>query len=383
MPKLTARQVATAKGPKRLGDGDGLWLEISATGRKRWLVRYFPSPGRPTEKAIGNATYVTLADARIAAHDFKRNLALGIAPTKRVTFGEVAADVLEAKSPSLKLTTARQWKRWLRYCDTLTDRDISTLTVDDCLAVLRPLWTTKSASADRVRALLEMVFSAAKVRGLRTGDNPATWRGNLDQLLAKRPTLVNGHHAALPYAEAPALFQRLESEGVVGRAMQFLMLTALRKMEALGARWSEIDRDLLNVPATRMKMKKAFTVPLSAPALAILEHQRQVATGDHVFPSPFSDRPLSTGALNNMLIRLGVGGTIHGFRSMFRDWCGDCTDAPREVAEAALAHTVTGVEGSYRRGDALEKRKVLMQRWGRFLTERTLANIGAQARTLN
>jgi integrase len=364
--KLTARQVQTAKGPGRLIDGDGLTLEISATGRKRWLLRFSLS-GRVTEKALGSAEFISLAEARVKAFEFRKNLALGIAPVSAITFGEIAKEVLRSKS-HLRPSTASQMVVWLRHCDPLANRRIVSLSVDDCTALLAPLYDSVPRVADRVRALMADVFSAAKVRGHYTGDNPCTWTKNLDQILPRRPQAVN--HAALPYSEAPALFKALAAEGVVGHATQFLMLTALRKMEAVEVRWTEIDGDVLTVSADRMKTGKPHRVPLSPDALAIIDHQRSLGEiSDLVFTSPRGiGKPLAPSAVNDMLKRLGVGGTVHGLRTTFAMWAQEQA-FDSVLIEQALAHVVgNATTRAYLRSDNLERRRDLMNRFATYLT---------------
>jgi integrase len=364
--KLTARQVQTAKGPGRLIDGEGLTLEISATGRKRWLLRFSLS-GRVTEKALGSAEFISLAEARDKAFEFRKNLALGIAPAKKITFGEIATEVLASKS-HLRPSTASQMVVWLRHCAPIADRHIGSLKVDDCTAVLAPLYASVPRVADRVRALMADVFSAAKVRGHFNGDNPCIWKGTLDQILPRRPSIVN--HAALPYAEAPALYRALGDEGVVGRATRFLMLTALHKMEAVEARWSEVSDGVLTIGADRMKTSKAHRVPLSATALAILDHQRSLdEISDYVFTSPRGiGKPLAPSAVNDMLKRLGVGGTVHGLRTTFAMWAQEQA-FDSVLIEQALAHQVgNATTRAYLRSDNLDRRRDLMDAWAICLT---------------
>lgn len=253
---LTARFVATAKKGRHL-DASGLYLEVSHTGKRRWLLRYTRDK-KVTEKAIGSAEFVSLSEARIKAFEFRKNLALGILPKKKITFGEIADEVVASKT-HLRPSTASQMVTWRRHCDPIADRHIGSLTVDDCTDLLAPLYASVPRVADRVRALMADVFSAAKVRGHFSGDNPCVWKDCLDQILPRRPPLVN--HPALDWAQAPALFKALDREDVVGRATQFLMLTACRKMEAVEVRWSEIDGDVLTIGADRMKGGKPHRVP--------------------------------------------------------------------------------------------------------------------------
>ena len=243
------------------------------------------------------------------------------------------------------------------------------------LKVLEPIWTTKPETASRVRGRLESILDFAKVRGYRDGENPARWRGHLDKLLPARSKVREvEHHAALPYAELPAFLASLrEQEGIAARALEFLILTAARTGEVIGARWSEID--LLDktwtVPAARMKAHREHRVPLSAPALAILDEMQRLATAKprcFVFPGGKAGKPLSNMAFLMLLRRMGRGDlTAHGFRATFKTWASERTSTQNEIVEASLAHTIGDkVEQAYRRGDLFEKRRRLMQQWAMF-----------------
>src|SRR5829696_1579203 len=206
---------------------------------------------------------------------------------------------------------------------------------------------------------------------MRSGENPARWRGHLDAVLPRRQKLTRGHHKAMPFDEVPQFIDRLRGmEGVAPRALEFLILTAGRTGEVLGAKWDEIDlaNRIWTVPATRMKAGREHRVPLTSRALAILADLHVLRTSEYVFPGLKRGRPLSNMALEAVLRRVNVEATVHGFRSAFRDWAGERTHFPRELAEAALAHLVgDAVERAYRRGDALEKRRQLMSVWTDFI----------------
>jgi integrase len=234
------------------------------------------------------------------------------------------------------------------------------------------LWTTKPETAGRVRGRIESVLDWATSRNYRQGENPARWRGHLENLLPKKAKLRRvKHHAALPYAEIAAFMIELrQQDGVAGRALEFAILTAARTGEVIGAKWDEIDfaERFWVIPAERMKAGREHRVPLSDAALAILEDLRNVRQANFVFPRGKPGRPISNMAMLMLLRRMGRGAlTAHGFRSSFRDWAAECTGFPAEVAEMALAHTVSDrVEAAYRRGDLFEKRRQLMEEWGRF-----------------
>jgi integrase len=376
---LTAKQVQNAKRGRHL-DAKGLYLEVSPTGSKRWLLRYSRRGGRGvTEAALGSVEFVSLAQAREKAFDFRRRLASGLAPIapRRTSFGQVALDVAAMKAATLKQPAPTY--NQLRYTSPLTDRDVASITVDDVLSILQPIWTTKPAVAERVRSLMEATLDAAKIRGLRTAENPARWRGTLALVLPRRVTLSRGHFAALPYDQIKGLMTALDQDlGVVSRAFRFTVLCALRKGETMGLRWSDISTDCATgpvaiIPPDKTKQAREHRVPLSSGALAVIEEQRTFRDdGDeYVFPSLIKrGQPLNPCAFNNMLKRLGFEGTPHGVaRSSFRDWIADCTEFPRDLAEMCLGHVVSGVEGVYRRSDMLERRRAIMQAWSDFIVE--------------
>jgi integrase len=372
---LTAKQVQSAKSGRHL-DAKGLYLEVSPTGSKRWLLRYSRPGGRGvTESALGSVEFVSLAQAREKAFDFRRSLASGLAPIapRRTSFGQVANDVAAMKAATLK-QPARTYNQ-LRYTAPLADRDVASITVDDVLSILQPIWTTKPAVAERVRSLIEATLDAAKIRGLRSNDNPARWRGTLALVLPRRVTLSRGHFTALPYDQIKGLMTALDQDqGVVSRAFRFTILCALRKGETMGLRWSDIstngDGPVLTIPADRTKQAREHRVPLSSGALALIEEQRALRDeGDLIFPSPIKiGVTMHPGAFNDLLARLGHKATPHGVaRSSFRDYVADCTDFPRDLAEMCLGHVVTGVEGSYRRSDMLSRRRAIMESWSKFI----------------
>lgn len=241
----------------------------------------------------------------------------------------------------------------------------------DILATLQPIWNEKRETAKRLRGRIERILDAAKAQGLRSGENPARWRGHLSALLPNQKRPVK-HHAAMPFESVPSFMELLRARGALSsRALEFIILTATRSSEGRGATWSEIDLEakIWTIPADRMKAGKEHRVPLSSAAAALLEQLLEVRTNGFVFPKMGGQGYISEAALRNLMKRLGVGDfTIHGFRSTFRDWAGETTDHPREVAEAALAHRVGNqVERAYRRGDALEKRRRLMEAWADYV----------------
>jgi integrase len=264
-----------------------------------------------------------------------------------------------------------QWKMTLTvYCSPIAALSVEEITTDDVLRVLKPLWLGKPETASRLRGRLERVLDFAKARGLRSGENPARWRGHLDALLPKRRALTRGHHKAMPFDDVPEFVAKLrEMDGVAPRALELTILTAARSGEVLGAQWAEIDVEsrVWTVPAHRTKGAREHRVPLSNRALDIVSTMHVIRSSDFVFPGARPDRPLSSMALEMVLRRAQVSATVHGFRSAFRDWAGERTSFAREIAEAALAHLVGDqVERAYRRGDALDKRRRLMSAWASF-----------------
>ena len=324
---------------------------------------------------------VGLAEARAARDEARRILQSGRNPIEtrrevrraaanKPTFGEIADALLEAKAREWRNEKHREQWRWslTEAARELRPRPVDEIGTDAVLAVLKPMWTAKPETASRLRGRIEAVLDAAKAQGYRSEENPASWRGHLSHLLPKRPKLTRGHHAAMAYGDVPTLMATLRADDTVAaRALEFCILTATRTGEVLGARWSEIDMgvNVWTVPPARMKAAREHRVPLSHRARATLEGLLQTRTCEFVFPSPRGARPLSHVAMAKVLARLGVEGvTVHGFRSTFRDWAGNETHFAREVAEAALAHVIGDkAEQAYRRSDALEKRRALMEAW--------------------
>jgi integrase len=376
--RLNARAVATISKHGRHADGGGLYLSISPNGGRRWVFLY-RWHGKPTEIGLGSARDVTLARAREFASQARAKLAEGIDPkharkaTEGATFGECADRVIEAMRPSWRNGKhAAQWQMTLRdYAAPLRGLPADKIATDDVLSVLKPLWNEKPETASRLRGRIERVLDAAKAQGLRTGENPARWRGHLDQLLPKRQKLTRGHHAAMSYLDLPAFMSDLQArQATAALALEFAILTAARSGEVLGARWDEIDLDhgVWAVPATRMKAGREHRVPLSRRALKIVEALHAAREGDFVFPGQKTGKPLSAMALEMVLRRMKIdGATVHGFRSTFRDWAAESTNFTNEVCEAALAHVIENkAEAAYRRGDLFDKRHKLMEAWAAY-----------------
>ena len=336
--RLNARAVATLAKYGRHADGCGLYLSLSSNGGRRWTFLY-RWHGKHTEIGLGSARDVTLARARDLAGQARAKLAEGInpkdtrKPAQAATFGECADRVIEAMRPSWRNSKhARQWEMTLReYAAPLRRMQVDQITTDDVLAVLKPLWRTRPETASRVRARIERVLEAARAQGLRKGDNPARWRGHLDQLLPKRQRLDDAHHGALPYAEVPEFLTKLrQHQGVAARALEFLILTAARTSEVAGAQMDEISDGVWSIPAARMKGGKPHRVPLCARAVAIVEELAPLRNGSGmVFPG--QQGGLSSSAMLELSKRINAGVTVHGFRSSFRDWAAEQTTFSREV----------------------------------------------------
>ena len=376
--RLNARIVQTVTKCGRHPDGGGLYLSISPNGGKRWVFLY-RWRGKLTEIGFGSARDVTLARARELAGQARAKLAEGAnpkevrTPMERATFGECADRLIEDMRPSWRNDKhAAQWEMTLRdYAATLRPLPVDEITTEDVLSVLKPMWNEKPETASRVRGRIERVLSAAKARGLRRGENPAMWRGHLDQLLPKRQRLTRGHHAAMRYADLPEFMANLrERPAMAAHALEFAILTAGRSGEVLGACWNEFDLQagVWTVPAARMKAGREHRVPLSPRALAIIKSLHENRTSEYVFPGEKEGRPLSVMSMSMMLRRMKVEGvTVHGFRSTFRDWAAECTHFPNEVCEAALAHVIENKsEAAYRRGDLFAKRRGLMDAWASY-----------------
>jgi integrase len=265
------------------------------------------------------------------------------------------------------------------YAEPLRAKPVDNIETADVLAVLKPIWLEKPETASRVRGRIERVLNAAKAKGYRTGENPAAWRGHLENLLPKQPKLSRGHHAAMPYADVPAFVAKLrEREAVAALALEFAILTAVRSGEVLNARWGEIDLDakVWAIPPSRMKAGREHRVPLSDTALSILAKLSAAKVSEFVFAGQRPNRPLSVMAMEMILRRMGVDVTVHGFRSAFRDWAGNETHFPRELAEHALAHVIGDkAEQAYRRSDALARRRLLMEAWAQWCEPKADSNV--------
>ena len=373
------------------GGRTGLYLQVTGEAGRSWLFRYkHRATGKTVWLGLGSARDVLLAEARAKAQDFRRQLIDGHDPrdAKRaqkakaqtaLTFRQVAERYIADRELGKGWSDPRAATIWRSSLERLAykhvgDKPVASITTDDVLAILQPIWTTTNETANRLRGRIETILSYAAAERLREGDNPARWRGHLDGYPSLQHSQAVSHHAAVPHEDIAAVMAKLaQSKGMGALAVRFACLTAARSNEARAARWAEIDLKaaLWTIPAARMKARKEHRVPLSAPAVAILKelHLPDCPGDALVFTGGRSGRPLSDVALSKALhLAAGTKGvTVHGLRSTFRDWCGDVAGVPREIAEAALAHAVgNAVEQTYRRGDALDKRATLMKDWAAF-----------------
>jgi integrase len=387
--KLDALVVKRAKARGYVADGGGLYLQVGATGSKSWVFRFRDGP-KLREMGLGPTHTLSLAEAREAAQACRKQRLAGLDPiavrtasraaarleaAKALTFEQCATQYIEGhKAGWQNAKHAAQWGSTLKAYAYPVFGSLPVAGVDTGLVLkaLEPIWSTKAETASRLRQRIEAVLDWAKVHGYRDGENPARWKGHLDHSLPARAKVAKvEHHAALPYAEIGAFMVKLhEQGGTAPRALEFAILTAGRTAEVLGATWDEIDfaARVWTVPGSRMKAGKEHKVPLNAPALAILKQLETEKQGPFIFRGGKAGKPLSNMALLMTLRRMDREDlTAHGFRSTFRDWAAERTGFPREVAEAALSHTLGDkVEAAYRRGDLITKRTKLMDAWGAF-----------------
>ncbi|MDR3424063.1 MAG: tyrosine-type recombinase/integrase [Alphaproteobacteria bacterium] len=395
--KLTTLAIGRAKKKGLYGDGGGLYLQVSPTGSKSWLFRFLLN-GKAHAMGLGPLHTVTLAEARVKATDCRKLLVAGFDPlnakkdrqvqarlaaTKGTTFEACAKAYIEAHKASWKseVYTVKYGQTLEKYAYPIIGRlPVQSIDTTLVMKVLEPVWQKKTATAKKIRSRIECVLDWAKVREYRQGENPARWRGHLENLLAKPSKLVRiKHRAALPYAKINGFLQSLEGRDGIGvQALKLLIFTACRSNEVLGAAWDEIDFEnrVWTIPAERMKAGKEHRVPLTAPALAVLKERKRESQklgeneepNPYVFLNPQDKKPCSGEVMATLLKRMKRQDiTVHGFRSTFRDWAAEQTSFPREVAEAALAHTVGNqVEAAYRRSDLFEKRRLMMEQWARY-----------------
>lgn len=405
---LTALQIKHAKEGMH-SDGNGLYLRVQASSAKSWIFR-FQLKGKRREMGIGTLADKPAPDARAEAGQLAIKVRAGIDPIEDRKAQEIKANIL-AQADKAAVTTFRQvaaeyisnnragWKnekhtqQWQNTLETyagpvIGDKPVNAITTDDVLKILKPLWITKTETASRLRSRIELVLSYAKALKLRSGENPAMWRGHLDAVLPKESKIKKTqHHPALPYVRIADFMTKLRSSKSSGaRALEFVILTATRSGEVRLAEWSEIniEEGLWTIPAERMKAKREHWVPLSLQAIALLKRLPRIEGNNYLFLGGKANRPLSDMTLSAAIRRFNecdegdnpewidptCGKEIvpHGFRSTFRDWSAEVGHYPREVAEHALAHGLPNkVEASYHRGTMLERRRPMMQEWADYL----------------
>jgi integrase len=388
LQRLSAVTVSRLR-PGMHPDGNGLYLQVTDGGVKSWVYRYVLGGARERAMGLGPLHTISLAEARqkaAAARELKMDgidpleakrsarMAAKLEKAKAITFAACAEQYIAAhKAAWHNPRHAAQWPATIGAFVNPIFGDLPAQAVDTNLVmqVLQPFWNTKTETASRVRGRIEAILDWAKARGYRQGENPARWKGHLENLLPRRLDVRRvKHHATLPYREIAGFMVELgKHESVSARALEFAILTVARAGEVVGSKWSEINEKdrIWIIPADRMKAGKEHRVPLSERALAIIEEMRGLPPSDFVFPSRVGGKPLGVRALLALLEGIDRSLTVHGFRSTFRDWVAEETTVPAELAEMALAHTVGGiVERAYRRGDQFEKRRALAESWARY-----------------
>jgi integrase len=395
MPKklnnvLTPLAVKNAK-PGRHADGGGLHLLVKESGTRSWVYRFMLN-GKSRDIGLGAAgpNGMSLANARDARDALRLKVKGGIDPLEErqqqaaealaavqaakvagITFRAVAETYIGANEESWRNDKHRQqWKNTLAtyVYPVIGDLPVAEVGTAHVLKILEPIWRVKAETASRVRGRMETILDTAKARGYRDGENPARWRGHIEQILPARSRLTRGHHKAMPYDAIPAFVGALQRrDAVAALALEFTILTAARTGEVIGANWGEVDLEkaMWTIPASRMKATKEHRVPLSPRALEILA----VTKGLHsewLFPAMKGGK-ISGMAMSMLLRRMKIDVTVHGFRSSFRDWSAECSSYAHEVCEMALAHVISNkAEAAYRRGDLFEKRRCLMNDWATF-----------------
>lgn len=415
---LEISRLASA-GYHHVGGVAGLVLQISSRGTKSWLLRVMVG-GKRREIGLGGYPDVTVAGAREAAREYRKLIATGIDPVasraeaksklaaaiaSSITFEAAAGKYIEANEPGWK--NSKHAAQWTSTLATYAYPKIGALLLDHIetshiVAILEPIWATKTETASRVRGRIEKVIDWAKVRGHRKGENPARWKGHLDQILPA-PSKVKDvqHHAALPYIQINAFVSQLQTLGTVtARALELTILTALRTEAVINADWSEIDlsKKIWTVPKVRMKgdknKVKDFQCPLSDRAIEILIQTPEAKRIGFIFPGRKRNSGLSNMAMLELIADMNNARsaneqpswvdpkendreiTVHGFRSTFRDWAADITHYQNHIVEMALQHVVSGeVEAAYRRGELLAKRTALMQDWADYIAMVTSENV--------
>lgn len=390
MPRLSALSIKGLKAAGRYADGGGLYLQVRGES-KSWIFRYVFGGAR-REMGLGGIDAVSLADARTRAAELRATIAEGRDPiekrtqdraeialqaAKDLTFRECALEFIEKQKSGW--TGKRQVAQWKSAFEThafpaLGDLRVSQITRDQIIRVLDPLWTTKTVTAVRIQNRTERVLDYATVRGYRSGDNPARWKGGLD-LIFPAPGKVarSSHIPAMPYKDVPAFFkEHLGKEGVTECALEFLLLTLARTTEVLSATWSQIDWEerAWNIPRMTMKAKDAaHRVPLTDAAVDVLARMRAISRNSYIFPGRIAGRPISNMSMLMYLRRLGLEACPHGYRSTFKDWSREIRSYDDDLSEAQLAHKIKNkVKAAYARGTMFERRRAMLEDWAKYCT---------------
>lgn len=392
--KLDIKTVTNLKSPGRYTDAlvKGLHIWVKPNLRKYWIFR-FNHAGKQHNISLGAFPALGIADARLKAQSERERLESGINPAEqrklarmpnanavnltKTYFRDFALNFIESRRA--EWTNQKHGDQWVYTLEefafpVIGDKTLDEIETEDILAILEPIWVTKTETAARLRGRLELILAAATTRKLRSGMNPALWRSHLDTILSAPNKLKKaGHHKALPYEQLSAFIARLRQIDKIGAvALEFLILNASRTGEVIGGLREEINGDVWVIPATRMKAKKEHRVPLCERSLELLD----IAKGmdmDSKYLFSRHGKSLTNMAMPMMLKRLGIDATVHGFRSSFRDWVSEETEFSPEIAEMALAHTIQSkVERAYRRKDLLERRRILMNAWESYCLSKTL-----------
>lgn len=392
--KLDIKIVTNLKSPGRYTDAlvKGLHIWVKPNLRKYWIFR-FNHAGKQHNISLGAFPALGIADARLKAQSERERLESGINPAEqrklaripnenavkltKTFFRDFALNFVESRRA--EWTNQKHGDQWVYTLEefafpVIGDKTLDEIETEDILAILEPIWVTKTETAARLRGRLELILAAATTRKLRSGMNPALWRSHLDTILSAPNKLKKaGHHKALPYEQLSGFIAQLRQIDKIGAvALEFLILNASRTGEVIGGLREEVNGDVWIIPASRMKAQKEHRVPLCKRSLELLD----IAKGmdmDSKYLFSRNGKPLSNMAMPMMLRRLGIDATVHGFRSSFRDWVSEETEFSPEIAEMALAHTIQSkVERAYRRKDLLERRRVLMNAWESYCVSKTL-----------
>lgn len=383
--RLTSAQIQKLSKPGWYPDGQGLYLQVSQSNTKSWVYRY-EKDGKERRHGLGSYTTNTLEVARISASqcrqlrndgydpiDFKRQQ-LDDTKIRAIDFKTCALSYIESHKLSWK--SSKHETQWRNSLETYAYPIIGNLTVEKIdtrmiMNVLEPIWFDTTETATRVRQRIETVLDWAKVKGYRSGENPALWRGHLNTLLPKRSKIQKvNHYPAMPYVDLPDYFCSLRNTNTTAaRVLALTILTATRTNEIRQATWSEIDfnKSLWVIPENRMKMGKEHRIPLTPESILILNEMKQNKINNFIFPGVQHHKSIGDSALLNLLKQTHPTMTVHGFRSTFRDWCAETTNFPSDLAEAALAHSIINqTQAAYERGDKLDKRRLLMNTWSNY-----------------